>query len=85
MRGVRHGDATECGHKEAVASLPERDACQASLPGVQADEAGEPQEYHRPSKCIHATEESGRVPGRLPGDGADGREPVPGYPDGSGP
>lgn len=40
---------------------------------------------NRSAECIHTTEESGGVPGRVPGDGADGREPVPGDPDGPGP
>lgn len=44
QRGVRHSDAAECGHQEAVAALPERDARQARLPRVQAHEAGQPQE-----------------------------------------
>lgn len=40
---------------------------------------------NRSSKCVHAAEEPGGVPGRVPGDGADGRQPLPGDTDGPGP
>lgn len=42
QRGLRHSDAAECSHQEAVAALPERDARQARLPGVQAHETRQP-------------------------------------------
>lgn len=40
---------------------------------------------NRTAECLHAAEVLGRVSGRLSGDGADGREPLPSHTDGPGP
>lgn len=40
---------------------------------------------NRTAKCLHTAEVLGRISGRISGDGADGREPLPSYPDGPGP
>jgi hypothetical protein len=43
QRGLRHGEPAERGHQEAVAALPERDARQAGLQRIQADEISQSQ------------------------------------------
>ena len=45
---------------------------------VQADEASQPQEHHRPAQLFHPTEVPGGIPRSLHCDGTYGCKPVPG-------
>ena len=45
---------------------------------VQADEASQPQEHHRPAQLFHPTEVPGGIPRSLHCDGTYGCKPLPG-------
>ena len=72
------GDPAECCHQEVESTVPKCDACKTRVQRVQADEASQPQEHHRPAQLFHPTEVPGGIPRSLHCDGTYGCKPLPG-------
>ena len=56
VRMIWSGHSAECCDQEAESAVPKCDTCKAGVQRVQADEASQPQEHHRPAQLLHAPE-----------------------------